>query len=145
MGDVFDAMNRAQKERQEQAEREANTDQTQEPEAPEPERPSLPLDDMVPPDADEPGVTRIGGPVVYDQTVTVATQKARAAEPPAPAVATETGETGESAYAEPLVAHRDKGSPLTEQYRAIRTQILARGRNRHIQVSVLTCAAANEG
>ena len=44
---------------------------------------------------------------------------------------------GERGFYE-VVTHHDRGSVITEQYRAIRTQILARGRNRQLQTTVIT-------
>ncbi|NJL31010.1 MAG: CpsD/CapB family tyrosine-protein kinase, partial [Phycisphaerales bacterium] len=43
------------------------------------------------------------------------------------------------------VVHHDRGSIVTEQYRAVRTQILARCKNRRLQIHVLTSAAPGEG
>lgn len=48
-------------------------------------------------------------------------------------------------YSDKVIAHHDRGSALTEQYRAIRTQILARARSRRLQVHVLTSSAPEEG
>jgi capsular exopolysaccharide synthesis family protein len=48
-------------------------------------------------------------------------------------------------YAPEIVVHHDRGSVITEQYRAIRLQILARCRNRKLQVHVITSSAPNEG
>lgn len=48
-------------------------------------------------------------------------------------------------YSSEVVTHHDRGSIITEQYRAIRTQILARGRNRQLQTTVITSASPDEG
>lgn len=48
-------------------------------------------------------------------------------------------------YSAKVVTHHDKGSVITEQYRAIRTQILARARNRRLQTHVITSSAPEEG
>jgi len=48
-------------------------------------------------------------------------------------------------YATDVIVHHDRGSPITEQYRQIRTQILARGRNRKLQTHVITSSAPGEG
>lgn len=48
-------------------------------------------------------------------------------------------------YASQVIVHHDRGSVITEQYRAIRTQILARGRNRKLQVHAVTSSAPEEG
>lgn len=48
-------------------------------------------------------------------------------------------------YSAKIVVHHDRGSVITEQYRAIRTQILARARNRRLQTHVITSSAPEEG
>ena len=48
-------------------------------------------------------------------------------------------------YSSEVVVHHDRGSAVTEQYRAIRTQLLARARNRPIQTSVITSSTPEEG
>jgi len=48
-------------------------------------------------------------------------------------------------YARDVVVHHDRGSLITEQYRQIRTQILARGRNRKLHTHVITSSAPGEG
>lgn len=48
-------------------------------------------------------------------------------------------------YSPQVVVHHDRGSIITEQYRAIRTQILARGRNRKLHVHCVTSSAPQEG
>jgi capsular exopolysaccharide synthesis family protein len=48
-------------------------------------------------------------------------------------------------YSPEVVVHHDRGSVITEQYRAIRTQILARARNRRLQLHVVTSSAPQEG
>ena len=48
-------------------------------------------------------------------------------------------------YAPQIIVHHDRGSVITEQYRAIRTQILARTRNRRIQTHVVTSSSPEEG
>jgi len=44
-----------------------------------------------------------------------------------------------------VVAHTDRTSPVTEQYRQIRTQILARNKERKRQTHLLTSSAPQEG
>lgn len=44
-----------------------------------------------------------------------------------------------------IVVHHDRGGLITEQYRAIRTQILARCKNRRLQIHLVTSAAPEEG
>jgi len=48
-------------------------------------------------------------------------------------------------YSAEVVVHHDRGSAVTEQYRAIRTQLLARSRNRPMQLTVLTSSTPEEG
>jgi len=48
-------------------------------------------------------------------------------------------------YAKDVIVHHDRGSLITEQYRQIRTQILARGRNRKLHTHVITSSAPGEG
>jgi len=48
-------------------------------------------------------------------------------------------------YIPQVVVHHDRGSIITEQYRAIRLQILARCRNRKLQTHVITSSAPDEG
>ena len=48
-------------------------------------------------------------------------------------------------YALQVVVHHDRGSVVTEQYRAIRTQILARNRTRRMQTYVVTSSTPEEG
>ncbi len=48
-------------------------------------------------------------------------------------------------YSAEVVVHHDRGSAVTEQYRAIRTQLLARSRNRTMQITVLTSSTPEEG
>jgi capsular exopolysaccharide synthesis family protein len=48
-------------------------------------------------------------------------------------------------YSSEVVVHHDRGSAVTEQYRVIRTQLLARGRNQSIQTTVLTSSTPEEG
>lgn len=52
---------------------------------------------------------------------------------------------GVNQYAPQIVVHHDRGSVVTEQYRAIRLQILARCRNRKLQTHVITSSAPDEG
>lgn len=44
-----------------------------------------------------------------------------------------------------VVAHQDRTSPITEQFRQVRTQILARAKDKPRQVHLLTSAAPQEG
>jgi len=56
-----------------------------------------------------------------------------------------TGPSKLNGYSAEVVVHHDRGSAVTEQYRAIRTQLLARSRNRPMQVTVLTSSTPEEG
>ncbi len=55
------------------------------------------------------------------------------------------GASSLNGYSAEVVVHHDRGSIVTEQYRAIRTQVLARCKNRRLQVHVVTSAAPGEG
>ncbi len=48
-------------------------------------------------------------------------------------------------YAAQIIVHHDRGSVITEQYRAIRTQVLARARTRRVQTHVITSSGPEEG
>lgn len=48
-------------------------------------------------------------------------------------------------YSKDVVAHHDRGSVITEQYRSIRTQILARGRTRKLQIHTISSSLPGEG
>jgi capsular exopolysaccharide synthesis family protein len=48
-------------------------------------------------------------------------------------------------YSPRLIVHHDRGSVITEQYRAIRTQILAKSRTRKAQAHAVTSSAPEEG
>lgn len=166
MGDVFDAMNRAKKER---AAREGETPTP--PMQRDPQlntaddtAPALPLADVQRETLDDRATQRSSGalPAVaaprrhQDVSVSKAmdltadehpimhnkgAQAAAAAGLPS---ATATGVTV-NGYSPNVVVHHDRGSIITEQYRAIRTQILARGRNRKLQTHCVTSSAPQEG
>jgi capsular exopolysaccharide synthesis family protein len=149
MGDVFDAMNRSKKERGDQP-------------APPPSG-AAPADDSAPalPKVDarslaseEPAPVRFTAPAVVHRTVSDAMTKTRGG------TAVEAGKSTNdqltpptafhrdpslNAYAAEVIVHHDRGSVITEQYRAIRTQILARARNRRLQTHVVTSATPEEG
>ncbi len=48
-------------------------------------------------------------------------------------------------FSNDIIVHNDRGSSVTEQYRAVRTQILARSRAKKLQVHSITSSAPNEG
>ncbi len=180
MGDVFDAMNRAKREREQAgassapASQSPRGDVTTGPIAPDrqgPEQPALPLDQVPPPPVEERQTVHVTAPAMPRDTVTRATERSRIEQTPTPEAATDLQTddraTGDRAaigippstsrsltdsrgnklngYAEDVVVHHDRGSFITEQYRALRTQILARARNRRLQTHVLTSAAPEEG
>lgn len=172
MGDVFDAMNRAKKER---AAREGN------PPAPPEERdpqeltsddtaPALPLADVpreTLAEKSQPHMKLPEGRARPDVSVSAAMNKPRETprQPrhPEPAAATRDDQPDDESpiapaitaglranaqvngYSSQVVVHHDRGSIITEQYRAIRTQILARGRNRKLHVHCVTSSAPQEG
>ena len=125
MGDVFDAMNRARREeggqKPESSDPAAEGGPTPPPGA---EAPALPMEEAVRQSA----AVELAAPPDPD------------AAPPTPA-----GGPTANGYSAELIAHHDPGSAITEQYRAIRTQILARGRNKKIQITAVTSAVPNEG
>ncbi len=157
MGDVFDAMDRARKER--------GSSPDNPPEAPDrpdasaadglTESPGLPIQDVKAPSDVEPTGTSLSAPAPPDRAVTAATDKShserkgrrqqrqdeydqQSADDPA-------ARASLNGYAAELITHHDRGSLITEQYRAIRTQILARARNRKLQTTIVTSAAPGEG
>ncbi len=172
MGDVFDAMNRAKRER-EQAGEQASAQPHQARRDPfggqgdagaldapgAPERPALPLSEVPPPTIDEPESQRLTSQSPAFDTVTRAAERSRGTGEPtttlerpattrsfvSPPTATAPSGNKLNGYAEDVVVHHDRGSFITEQYRALRTQILARSRNRRLQSHVLTSAAPEEG
>jgi protein-tyrosine kinase len=158
MGDVFDAMNRARKDR--------GQDDTKDPKANGPipegdqagqepgssatgdgESPGLPLD-QVKIEPDLPSGNDGRDPATLD---TDALQPANAPvgqvemDLPTPALPSHSSHDTLNGYSTKVVVHHDRGSVVTEQYRAIRTQILARARNRRLQVHVLTSSVPEEG
>ena len=67
---------------------------------------------------------------------------------PAPSKSTRVHKEGPpstNSYSNELIPHHDRASIITEQYRAIRTQMLARIRNHRIQTVVITSASPNAG
>ncbi len=171
MGDVFDAMNRA---RREKGAEPTQADAGNEPAAGEPggrsqgnrgsspdgEAPGLPIEQVRATAIEEqpPPPTPAGGDLVLPPVALTPSSKQDAddaseeAEPPlddveaisthAPVAADGEPSNG---YATQIVVHHDRGSALTEQYRAIRTQILARGRNRKLHSHVITSSSPGEG
>lgn len=158
MGDVFEAMNRAKRERgggdnppaQTVAE-ESAADQAGA------EQPALPIDQVTPQSQEQETGAGVGtidpldpsnaeGALEDAGSVSDAVDRARSegAMDDSP-THLPMGEAALNGYSSQLVVHHDRGSALTEQYRAIRTQILARGRNRRLRTHVITSSAPGEG
>jgi capsular exopolysaccharide synthesis family protein len=145
MGDVFRAMNRAKQERQQQP----SPQPAQEGDGAGPETPALPIEQVHDEAMRESAVetaARGAAPVpVRENRPAVPQPRSDDAEvivPPPPRQPTNAELNG---YAPQVVVHHDRGCIITEQYRAIRTQILARCRNRRVQVHVITSSAPQEG
>ncbi len=133
MGDVFDAMNRAERERGSHSESDSQAGAGKE------ETPSLQLDPVANRDLSDRG----DGTQERDarQIDSVARTPSSAVVPPGELASHESL----NGYSDKVVVHHDRGSIVTEQYRAIRTQILARARNRRLQVHVITSSVPEEG
>lgn len=183
MGDVFDAMNRAKREKT-QATPAAGAggksdDGSRAMDAAGDEKPALPIGEVESAavarrqETDDRPMSLTGStpaePVAKSKPVPPPSREIAANEPPRPATdvsaaaaksrVERTANAAANAavavvpphdpslngYSEKVIAHHDRGSALTEQYRAIRTQILARARNRRLQVHVLTSSAPEEG
>lgn len=159
MGDVFDALNRARKEREAREGHPPVPPEQQDPQAApvDDSTPALPLDDVPKEtitDQPAPHMTLPKGHARPDMSVSNVMQRPReAASSKLSSVKTaEASETSPlvanpalNGYSPQVVVHHDRGSIITEQYRAIRTQILARGRNRKLQVHCITSSAPQEG
>ncbi len=173
MGDVFDAMNRSNKERDDGPEGKpaAQGDHAPEPTPDKPEQGGLPIDDVdatpvieEQPERQAPATPRREQPAppppIETQRPTRAApvaaasdrfqQEQDAQERPSideidPITGAHVGLDSLNGYSADVVVHHDRGSIITEQYRAIRTQILARARNRRVQTHVITSSAPEEG
>ncbi len=172
MGDVFDAMDRARREQSGRAARRvepaggegASARRLPEPAPADGEQPGLPIDAVH--DAARSGLDRVdtgddslmqgtgspGGRDALGELDALARRQAPTpdAAPQLPAMPMPTGVMlppgkGLNGYAREIIVHHDRGSIVTEQYRAIRTQVLARMRNRKLQVHVVTSSAPEEG
>lgn len=135
MGDVYDAMKRSEHDDGEQPPQDGG-EQT----------PWSPQGQATPAAPAPQGDTTA---VAEEHDTTTATGRLSAAAPlrepqQAPTVEAEDT-TGLNGYSAEVVVHHDRGSVITEQYRAIRTQVLARGRTRRVQSHVITSAAPEEG
>ena len=115
-------------------------------------RPALPLDQVtdLQQASDRPTSTALSAPAVLAREHLVP-----ATQPVSAAVAKQAADHATAlplkpdpklnGYSAEVVVHHDRGSVITEQYRQIRTQILARARNRRLQTHVITSSAPNEG
>lgn len=159
MGDVFDAMRRASRERGEQEDPPADSPDSQATSDGEPwssdapadsegggdgERPALPIEQIraehpAPPDEPQDRTPDSVSPEEADRDTSDLLPEV---EQPAESNLTNPMVNG---YDAEVVVHHDRGGAITEQYRAIRTQILARARNRSLQTHVLTSSAPGEG
>ena len=146
MGDVYDAMNRAQRDKGPKSHNAGNDSPTSPPEDTTPVLPS----EQVAKAADS-------GELAHHKTnskpdassMVVDVQKKVEAE--SALVSSESTSmpkedpASPNRYSSELIPHHDRASIITEQYRAIRTQMLARIRNQRIQTVVITSASPNEG
>lgn len=155
MGDVFDAMNRAKRERDEQPQSGEDpvfptpTTPTSQPEGD--THPALPIDEVQDqPDHlyGEPSDTApehqeedLSQPSITDPTNAKVLDVPLAEDPSQ----NNSNNASLNGYSAKVVVHHDRGSAITEQYRAIRTQILARSRNRRLQTHVVTSSVPGEG
>lgn len=169
MGDVFDAMRRAERERKNAPAAPAGVPTPANPvvaaaappAAPtgsDSEAPSLPIDQVIIPvdagpvveaDSDalssKPSAVRVAASARSEAS---ATSQVPATLPPlidAPLGVAQAYDPKLNGYSGEIVVYHDRGGLVTEQYRAIRTQILARARNRKLQVHVITSSAPEEG
>ncbi len=141
MGDVYDALNRAR------------GGPAASPAAPvaESERGSLPIQEVEAAAATAPteAAATVTAPAVPAQPVAAAQERAqsestRQRQEQAAAMSGH-GDPSRNGYSVEVVVHHDRGSLVTEQYRAIRTQIIARCRSRRLQTHAITSAAPEEG
>ena len=140
MGDVFNAMNRAKQ----QADQQSPDDAA----APSPADDTTPALDLEGQQKAEAELKPADQPQASPQRAAAAA--AEKSKSDAEQTRTDQGlddqpPTSLNGYSSEVVTHHDRGSVITEQYRAVRTQILARGRNRHLQTTVITSAAPDEG
>jgi capsular exopolysaccharide synthesis family protein len=142
MGDVFNAMNRAKRQSDENSPPDAAA-----PSSADDTTPALDLEgeqkaqSQLKPDDPQPGLESPRGvaAAASEKSRTDAEQASTDQDPQ------DLPATSLNGYSSEVVTHHDRGSVITEQYRAIRTQILARGRNRQLQTTIITSAAPNEG
>lgn len=163
MGDVYDAMNRAQREKQASQPQPrpdvdppaSDQEQPAEPaasqEAPPSERPGLPMDQVHTEPIDLEDASQAIPAAPTPSVATVADAQARAHREQQRLAVEDALHVHEprpsnlNGYAREVVAHHDRGGMITEQYRAIRTQIVARARNRKVQIHTVTSSVPEEG
>jgi len=172
MGDVYDAMNRSRRGPAPAASDDrpvdpGSTDPTvadaaSQPEASNDDAPSLPIDAVnARPLAEEDPQTSAnlsrrepGWRGSVAQAADKLTDATGAADDPDEPVAMEPDPTlaggqdpdaRKNGYNPAIIVHHDRGSVITEQYRAIRTQVLARCRTKRLQAFVVTSATPSEG
>jgi len=161
MGDVFDALNRAKKEREaSEGHPPVPPDQIDPQAAPvDDSSPALPLGDVPRETIVDQAVPHMTLPkgharpdlsvsTVMDRPLEKNDSRNKASQIPQAVAAgmhPSSAAAGLNGYSSQVVVHHDRGSIITEQYRAIRTQILARGRNRKLQVHCVTSSAPQEG
>ncbi len=151
MGDVFDAINRARREKGEKVAPPA-TDLGPLTSG-DPEAPALPIDQVAPAAQarrDEDAPAPLAPALRTAPSVAAASEKsqrdlASQHDKAVSSLAHHRHDPKLNGYAPEVVVHHDRGSVITEQYRAIRTQILARCRNRRLQVHVVTSSNPEEG
>ncbi len=147
MGDVYEAMRRARQ----KADASAKGSSDGAAATPAREAGSLPIDQIASqvPDGAQDGDAAAGcdAPGAAPPTVPDAhtANPTGAAGAPRPQPVHQGGDKSLNGYSPVVVAHHDRGSTITEQYRAIRTQILARARNRRTQVHTVTSSIPAEG
>lgn len=95
--------------------------------------------------APKPGAAGGSGPDSDAALVANAAQRSAEEHPGISPVIRSPADAKLNGYSVDIVVHHDRGSAVTEQYRAIRTQVLARCRNRKLQTFVITSSAPEEG
>ena len=154
MGDVFDAMNRAKKEKEKQAgavdarpvadeSGDAAPRQFEEAEKPAGDLPihEIDVEPMAVEDARKEAATRPPATPPPSSKPIEKRSKRNNSDAALPVKSNDSL----NGYSREVIVHHDRGSIITEQYRAIRTQILARARTRRLQTHVVTSSAPEEG
>jgi len=153
MGDVFDAMTRAERERSGDPGNGPSPQNPQTPHDPDADtKPALPISEVQAATTSRDSGDR-DHPASQTPEPGMVTAAARRAEQDAtpdhddavPSDNLPVTDSSLNGYSTEVIVHHDRGSIITEQYRAIRTQILARARNRRLQTHVITSSAPSEG